>query len=38
VVKKQEMTRVWVDDKFVPVTIVKVMPQEIVRYKTDEKD
>lgn len=38
VVKKQEMTRVWVEDKFVPVTIVKVVPQEIVRYKTDEKD
>ena len=38
VVKKQEMTRVWVDDKFVPVTIVKIVPQEIVRYKTDEKD
>lgn len=38
VVKKQEMTKVWVDDKFVPVTIVKIMPQEIVRYKTDETD
>ncbi|AHB40845.1 hypothetical protein P148_SR1C00001G0030 [candidate division SR1 bacterium RAAC1_SR1_1] len=38
VVKKQEMTRVWVEDKFVPVTIVKVVPQEIVRYKTAEKD
>ncbi len=38
VVKKQEMTRVWVDDKFVPITIVKVVPQEIVRYKTEEKD
>ncbi len=38
VVKKQEMTRIWVDDKFVPVTIVKIVPQEIVRYKTDEKD
>jgi large subunit ribosomal protein L3 len=38
VVKKQEMTKIWVDDKFVPVTIVKVVPQEIVRYKTSEKD
>jgi large subunit ribosomal protein L3 len=38
VVKKQEMTRVWVDDKFVPVTIVKIVPQEIVRYKNEEKD
>lgn len=38
VVKKQEMTKVWVEDKFVPVTIVKIVPQEIVRYKTQEKD
>ncbi len=38
VVKKQEMTKVWVGDKFVPVTLVKIVPQEIVRYKTQEKD
>ncbi len=38
VVKKQEMTKVWIDDKFVPVTIVKIIPQEIVRYKNQEKD
>jgi len=38
VVKKQEMTKIWLDDKFVPVTLVKVVPQEIIRYKTEEKD
>lgn len=38
IVKKQEMTKVWVNDTFVPVTLVKVIPQEIIRYKTDEKD
>ncbi len=35
---KQEMTKMWLDDKFVAVTLVKVLPQEIVRYKTQEKD
>lgn len=38
VVVKQEMTKMWFDDKFVAVTLVKVLPQEIVRYKTQEKD
>ena len=38
IVQKQEMTRLWVDDKMVPVTLVKVCKQEIVRYKTQEKD
>lgn len=38
VVAKQEMTKMWFDDKFVAVTLVKVLPQEIVRYKTQEKD
>ena len=38
VVAKQEMTKMWLDDKFVAVTLVKVLPQEIVRYKTQEKD
>ena len=37
-VKKQEMTKIWIGDQFVPVTLVKVVPQEIVRYKTKEKD
>ena len=27
-----------IDDKFLPVTLVKVVPQEVVRYKTNEKD
>lgn len=38
IVKKQEMTKIWIDDKFVAVTLVKVVPQELVRYKTVEKD
>lgn len=28
----------WLDDKFVPVTLVTLVPQEVVRYKTAEKD
>ncbi|MEI8091189.1 MAG: hypothetical protein WCG98_02860 [bacterium] len=28
----------WIDDKFLPVTLVKIMPQEVIRYKTAEKD
>lgn len=27
-----------IDDKFLPVTLVKVLPQELVRYKNKEKD
>ena len=38
VVSKQEMTKMWVGDKFVAVTLAKVLPQEIIRYKTQEKD
>ena len=38
IVSKKEMTKIWVDDKFVPVTLVNVLPQEIVRYKNNEKD
>lgn len=38
VVAKQDMTKMWIDDKFVAVTLVKVLPQEIIRYKTQEKD
>lgn len=38
VVAKKEMTKMWIDDKFMPVTLVKVLSQEIVRYKTEEKD
>ena len=32
------MTKMWIEDNFVPVTLVKLVPQEIVRYKTQEKD
>ena len=28
----------WIEDNFVPVTLVQLLPQEIVRYKTQEKD
>lgn len=38
VVVKKEMTKMWIGDLFVPVTLVQLMPQEIVRYKTQEKD
>ncbi len=38
IVAKQEMTKMWIGDNFVPVTLVKLVPQEIVRYKTQEKD
>ena len=32
------MTRLWIDGKMVPVTMVEILPQKIVRYKTIEKD
>jgi len=32
------MTRLWIEDKHIPATIVKVVPQEIIRYKNEEKD
>jgi ribosomal protein L3 len=32
------MTKMWIEDNFVPVTLVQLIPQEIVRYKTEEKD
>jgi len=37
-VQKKEMTKMRVDGKFIPVTLVKIVPQEIVRYKTEEVD
>jgi len=37
-VTKKEMTKVWVEDKFLPVTLVTVLPQEIIRYKDASKD
>jgi large subunit ribosomal protein L3 len=38
IVKKKEMTKMWIENNFVPVTLVQLLPQEIVRYKTQEKD
>lgn len=38
IVTKQEMMKLWVDNVFTPVTLVKVLPQEVLRYKTLEKD
>jgi len=38
IVKKKEMTKMWIEDSFVPVTLVQLVPQEIVRYKSQEKD
>ena len=38
IVQKQEMTRVWDESKQIPVTVVKLVSQEIVRHKTEEKD
>jgi large subunit ribosomal protein L3 len=36
--KKKEMTRLWVDGKFVPVTLLAISPQHVVRYKTTDVD
>ncbi len=38
IVTKQEMTKMRIDDAFVAVTLLKLIPQEVVRYKTQEKD
>jgi len=35
---KKEMTKMWIGDVFTPVTLVKILPQEIIRYKNQEKD
>ena len=32
------MTRLWVDGKMTPVTLVQVLPQKVLRYKTMDKD
>ena len=32
------MTKIWVNDAFTAVTLVKILPQEIIRYKSDEVD
>jgi large subunit ribosomal protein L3 len=36
--KKQEMTRLWVDNRFVAVTLATVVEQNVVRHKTQEND
>lgn len=36
--KKQEMTRLWVDGKFISSTLLKIVNQEIVGFRTVEKD
>jgi len=38
IVTKKEMTRVWDNWKMISATIVKVLPQEVLRFKTQEKD
>ena len=38
IVVKKEMTKMWIENNFVPVTLVQVLPQEIVRFKSHEKD
>lgn len=35
---KQEMTRIWQGEKQIPVTLIKLVDQEVIRYKTIEKD
>lgn len=36
--QKKEMTRVWSNGKMMPVTVLSLVDQEVVRYKTQEKD
>ncbi|MBS8121872.1 50S ribosomal protein L3 [Candidatus Vampirococcus lugosii] len=36
--KKQEMTKLWIDGKHVPVTLLKLVPQEVIGHRTNEKD
>ncbi|MDR2541354.1 MAG: 50S ribosomal protein L3 [Candidatus Peribacteria bacterium] len=38
VVSKKEMTRIRQDGKMVPVTLVEILPQKVLRYKTADKD
>lgn len=38
IVQKKEMTRIPVGEKLLPVTLLQVIPQDVVRYKTKEKD
>jgi hypothetical protein len=36
--KKQEMTRLWIENRFVAVTLAVAVEQRIVRHKTQEND
>ena len=38
VCQKKEMTKIWVKDRFVPVTVLSLLPQEVMRFKSTEKD
>ena len=38
ILRKQEMTQLWVNDELVPVTLLKLVPQEVVRHKIVDKD
>lgn len=38
IVKKKEMTSVPVNEKLTAVTIVEIVPQKVIRHKTQEKD
>ena len=38
IVKKKEMTRVMVWETLTPVTIVEIVPQRVIRHKTQDKD
>lgn len=37
-VKKQEMTKLWIEQRFVSVTLVSPVMQKVTRHKTVEKD
>lgn len=32
------MTKLWIDEKHVPVTLLKLMPQEVINHRTEVKD
>ena len=38
VVRKKEMTKLWVDGAYMSATMLELVPQELVRYKSEEKD
>lgn len=38
IAKKQEMTKLWIENKYVPVTLLVVPEQEILQWKSEDKD